>query len=144
MKRIYIISVIIGAAAFGTAFTAAAEQSYRADYPTMVQLQQNAQAEYQNKMREWSVGLNVDLPGAPPLVSTSRGAPVAGNAPIQTEQPCRTASYQSMRHLQLAKETDYQRRMREWATGLGVELPGAVPTPDMMVSNTSIARNCIR
>lgn len=145
MKRTYITSAIIGAAALGTAFAAAAGQSYRADYPAMVQLQQNAQAEYQNKMREWSVGLSVDLPGAPPLASAARSAPVTAGVSVQTtEQSCPTTNYQSMRHLQLAKETEHQRRMREWATGLGIALPGAISTPDMLASRTSIAHNCIR
>lgn len=144
MKRTYIISAIIGAAALGTAFTVAAGQSYRADYPAMVQLQQNAQAEYQNKMREWSVGLSVDLSGAPPLASASHSAPVTAGASVQTEQSCRTADYQSMRHLRRDKETEHQRRMREWATGLGIDLPGAGTAPDMLVFGTSIAHNCIR
>ncbi len=136
MKRTYIISAIIGAAAIGTAFTTAAGQSYRADYPAMAQLQQNAQTEYQNRMREWSTGLGVDLPGAPPLAGASHSGPVHVSA--QTEQPYR-ATYQDMKQLQLAKETEYQRRMREWATGLGIELPGVGIVAQSSVPSTMIA-----
>lgn len=137
MKRTYIISAIIGAAALVPAVTVMAGQPYPTDYQSTVKLQQSAQAEYQNKMREWTMGLGVDLPGAPPLASVSHRTPADVSA--ETVQPYR-ATHQDMKQLQLIKETEHQRRMREWATGLGIELPSAgIAAQSYAVPNTTIA-----
>lgn len=136
MKHIHIISAIIGAAALSPAITTMAGQPSPTDYQSMVQLRQSAQAEYQNKMREWSMGLGVDLPGTPQLTNALHNAPAG--IPAEAAEPYR-ATYQDMKQLQLAKATEYQSRMREWATGLGVELPGAGIVAQPSVPNTTIA-----
>lgn len=137
MRRTYIISAIIGAAALVPAVTVMAGQPYPTDYQSMVKLPQSAQAEHQNKMREWTMGLGVDLPGAPPLASASHSAPADVSA--ETVQPYR-ATHQDMKQLQLVKETEHQRRMREWAIGLGIALPSAgIAAQSYAVPNTMIA-----
>lgn len=58
------------------------------------QIQRSTQGEYQNRMREWSTGLSVDLPIE------------------HLEQIHRTAH-----------QNEHQNKMQEWARGLGFELP---------------------
>lgn len=131
MKHTYIIGAIIGTAALVPAFMVAAGQSDPTDYRPATELQQSAQAEHQNRMREWSAGLGVDLPGAPALAGTARSGVAA-----EAAQPYR-ATYQDMK--QLAKETAYQGRMREWSAGLGIDLSGSAIAARPSVSNALLA-----
>lgn len=136
MKRTYIISAIIGTAALVPAFMVMAGQPDPTDHRSATKLQQSAQAEHQNRMREWSAGLGVDLPGAPALAGTARSVPA--DVAAEAAQPSR-ATYQDMQQLQLAKETAYQGRMREWATGLGIDLSGSAIAAQPSISNALIA-----
>lgn len=141
MKRICIIGIAIGMAAAGAGVAAAAGPSYGADHPAGARLQQSAQAEHQNRMREWSMGLGIGLPGASPI--RAAGVGTAADA-ARTGRFCRPAQRQAARHARLAAGTEYQKKLREWESGLGLVLPGVAGEPAIPASDRVLAQNCLR